>query len=143
MDKGLACGSILESCDDLVVCCVGELGASLSEAAFVVAETLTLLLSAMKKLTGVAESGVGALEIPYEGIPELCLAVDPPPGRCSSQVRVESARYNGMLLMMKSRWSPRCCGKRGGSPRAKRLGWFRRRTSRRWSEHSIELVGLR
>jgi hypothetical protein len=80
MDKGLARGSILESCDDLVICCVGELGASLREAAYVVAETLTLLLSAMKKLTGVAESGVGALEMPYEGIPELCLAVDPPPG---------------------------------------------------------------
>jgi hypothetical protein len=44
---------------------------------------------------------VGSLEVPYEGIPELGPAVDPPHGRCSSQVRAESARYSGMLLMMK------------------------------------------
>jgi hypothetical protein len=41
VDKGLTCGTILEGCDDLVVCHVGELGAAPGEAAYVLMETLT------------------------------------------------------------------------------------------------------
>jgi hypothetical protein len=47
MDKGLARGTILEACDDPIVRRVGVLSTMLGEAVDVVAETLTLLLSAM------------------------------------------------------------------------------------------------
>jgi hypothetical protein len=67
VDKGLARGTILEGRDDLVVCRIGELGVALREAAYVVMETLILILPAMAKLAGVARMSVGALEVPYEG----------------------------------------------------------------------------
>jgi hypothetical protein len=47
MDKGVARGTILEHCDDLVVSRVEELGTIFGEVANVVTETLTLLLPAM------------------------------------------------------------------------------------------------
>jgi hypothetical protein len=76
LDKGLAHGTILEGCDDLVVGRAGYLGTVLGEAVYVVTETLTLLLLAMAKFAGVARPGVGALEVPYEGVSELSLVVD-------------------------------------------------------------------
>jgi hypothetical protein len=88
MDKGLARGTILESGDDLVVGRVGELSATLGEAANVVKETLTLILLAMAKFARIARPRVGTLEVPYEGMPELVPVVDPPsrevlePGTC-------------------------------------------------------------
>jgi hypothetical protein len=78
VDKGLAHGTILESGDNLVVGHVGELGAVLGEAAYIVIETLSLLLPAMAKLVGIDGPGVGALEVPYEGISKLGPAVEPP-----------------------------------------------------------------
>jgi hypothetical protein len=47
VDKGVARGTILEHCDDLVVSRVEELGTIFGEAENVVTETLTLLLPAM------------------------------------------------------------------------------------------------
>jgi hypothetical protein len=61
VDKCLAHGAILEGCVDLIVGCVGELGAALGEVVYVVTETLALLLPAMAKLAGIAGLGVGAL----------------------------------------------------------------------------------
>jgi hypothetical protein len=78
MDKGLERGTILESGDDLVVGHVGEFSTVLGEAANVVAETLTLLLPAMAKFACVAGPRVCALEVSYEGVPELGPTVDPP-----------------------------------------------------------------
>jgi hypothetical protein len=80
VDKGPARGTILESCDDLVVGRIGELGVALGEAAYVVAETLLLLPPTMVKLAGIAGPGVGALEMPYEAISKLSLAIDPSQG---------------------------------------------------------------
>jgi hypothetical protein len=37
-------------------------------------------MPAMAKIASIAGSGIGALEVPYEGISELSPAVDPPPG---------------------------------------------------------------
>jgi hypothetical protein len=54
MDKDLAHGTFLEGCDDIVVRCVGELGATLGEAANVVMETLTLLLPVMAQPASIA-----------------------------------------------------------------------------------------
>jgi hypothetical protein len=65
MDKGLACGTILESGDDLVVSRVRELSAMLGEAANVVTETLTLLSPTTEKFTRIARLHVGTLEVPY------------------------------------------------------------------------------
>jgi hypothetical protein len=92
--------TVNKGCDDLVVGHVRKLSATHGEVVYVLLETLTLLLPAMAKLAGIAVPGVGALEVPYEVIPELSPAADPPQGRCLSQVRTESARYSGMLLMM-------------------------------------------
>jgi hypothetical protein len=100
VDKDLARGTIFESSDDLIVGRVGELSAALGEAANVVAETLTLLLPAMAKFARVAKPRVAALEVSYEGVPELGQLLILPRGRFLSQVRAESARYSGMLLMM-------------------------------------------
>jgi hypothetical protein len=80
MYKGLAHGTILQGHDDLVVGRVGELGAALGEGTYVITETLALLFPVMAKLAGIAVSGVGALEVPYEGVLELCPALDPPLG---------------------------------------------------------------
>jgi hypothetical protein len=54
----------------------------------------------MAKLADIAGPRVGALEVPYEGVPKLCPAVDPPSREVSSQVCAELARYRGMLLMI-------------------------------------------
>jgi hypothetical protein len=86
VDKGLARGTILESSDDMVVGRVGEFGATLVEATNVVTKTVALILPAMAKLVSIAGPRVGTLEVPYEGALELAPAVDPPSGRCSSQV---------------------------------------------------------
>jgi hypothetical protein len=68
MDTGLARGAIPEGFDDLVVRCVGELSTVLGVAAYVVTETFALLLPAVAKFASVAGSGVGALEVSYEGV---------------------------------------------------------------------------
>jgi hypothetical protein len=100
VEKGLARGTILEGRDDLVISHFGELTAVLGEAANVVIETIALLLPAMAKIASIARPGIGLLEVPYEGVSKLSLAVDPSQGRCSSQLRAELVRYRGMLLMM-------------------------------------------
>jgi hypothetical protein len=88
VDKGLARGTILEGCNDLVLRRIEELSTTLGEAANVVTETLALLLPTMVKLESVVGPGVGALEVPYEGVSELNPDVDPPlgevlePGAC-------------------------------------------------------------
>jgi hypothetical protein len=78
MDKGLARGTILESGNDQVVDRAGELSATLRIATNVVTETPTLLLLAMAKFACIARSRVGTLKVPYEGVPELGPAIDPP-----------------------------------------------------------------
>jgi hypothetical protein len=90
--------AVPDSCDDLVVGRVRELGVALGDATVVVMETLALLLSAMEKLVDVAGLGVGTLEVPCEGISKLSLAVDPPlgevlePGTC----RVDKAKWDAV-----------------------------------------------
>jgi hypothetical protein len=78
VEKGLARGTFLEGCDDLVFGHIRELGVALGEAAYVVVETLALFLPAMAKLAGIAEPGVGALEVFYEGVSKRSPTIDPP-----------------------------------------------------------------
>jgi hypothetical protein len=80
VDKGLTRGTIMEGCHDLFVRHIGELGTVLGETVNVVAETHTLLLLVMAKLTRVVGPGLGALEVPYENVSELGPTIVPPPG---------------------------------------------------------------
>jgi hypothetical protein len=61
-------------------------------------ETLTLLLPTMVQFVGIVRSGVGALEVPYEGISELSPAADPPSGKMlkSGSCRVSKVQRDAL-----------------------------------------------
>jgi hypothetical protein len=66
VDEGLARRAVLEHRDGVIVGRTGELGATLGEASYVLAETLPRLLLAVAHIPLLVEAHVGALEVADE-----------------------------------------------------------------------------
>jgi hypothetical protein len=66
VDEGRARRAVLECRNGVIVGCIGELGAALGEASYVLAETLPRLLLAVAQLSLLTGAHIGALDIPDE-----------------------------------------------------------------------------